>query len=107
MRVNTTRNFRRFFGSFGTATIAQGETLQLSFDYRFQEVASGAGLFRFGLYNNGGTALSADSTVADLNDFGYAVTTNPGENLATCTQVNSETAGTPSWAVRHPSAWLR
>lgn len=97
MRLTTTTNFRKFFGAFSSAiTIAQGETLQLSFDYRFHEVANGAGLFRFGLYNNGGTATTADNVPSDNNDFGYASTTNPGLDSANGTVVNSEIAGDAS-----------
>lgn len=94
MRLNTTVNFRRFFGAFDSAiTIAQGETLQLSFEYRFHETANGVNFFRFGLYNNGGTPTTADGSPNDNNDFGYASSTNPGADAANGTIVQSENSG--------------
>ena len=66
LRMNTTATFRKFIGVFSsTITISQGETLQLGFDYRFHETANVGGVFRFGLFNNGGTSASANGTVAD------------------------------------------
>lgn len=89
--------FRRFLGVFDTPiTIAPGETLNLSFDYRFPAApASTGGNFRFGLYNDGGTPLTADTTSssARTNDFGYAVTTNPGSAAANGTSITKEAAG--------------
>lgn len=106
LRLNATASFRKFFGSFGAVTLAQGETLQLSFDYRFHEAASGAGLFRFGLYNNGGSAPNADGSPADNDDFGYAAITNPGADVSNGTSVNSEIAGDAALGGSAPSGLI-
>lgn len=88
LSVTATSSFNRIWGAYPTGvTLAPGETLTLSFDYRFTQAPSNtSGSFRFGLYNNGGTETG------ETDNFGYAVSTNPGSNSSTTT-VNSETAG--------------
>jgi hypothetical protein len=94
LRLNATSSFRRFIGVFGaTITILQGETLQLSFDYRFHEAAAAGNNFRFGLFNNAGTVASGNGAPVDSDNFGYASVTDPVTDSTTGTRVAYETAG--------------
>jgi hypothetical protein len=94
LRMTATQSFRKFIGVFGASvTILQGETLQLSFDYRFHETANLANGLRFGLFNNGGTSATADNAAGDSDNFGYGGATNPGATSTTGTRVAYEAAG--------------
>jgi hypothetical protein len=94
LKMNATQTFRKFIGVFGaTITILQGETLQLSFDYRFHETANLSNGLRFGLFNNGGTSASGDNLPNDNDNLGYGSVTNPGASSTTGTRVAYEAAG--------------
>ena len=94
LRMNAAATFRKFIGVMGASiTILQGETLQLSFDYRFHETAATGNSLRFGLFNNGGTGASGDNSPSDNDNFGYAVVSDPVTDSATGTRVAYEGAG--------------
>jgi uncharacterized repeat protein (TIGR01451 family)/fimbrial isopeptide formation D2 family protein len=65
------------------ATLAVGESLRLSFDFRFESVVNSSQNFRFGIYNNGGTPGSAtDAASVYDNDRGYGVQLRTGSASA-------------------------
>ena len=68
-------DYRGAMGYLDSAqTIAVGHELTLSFNYMFSAIANGDYNFTFGLYNSGGTQMSADGSVNSStfnNDTGY------------------------------------
>lgn len=91
--ATTTATFRKFIGVIGsTISILQGETLQLSFEYRYHAAANLGNGLRFGLFNTGTNSASGDNLPSDNDNFGYAGVTNPGLDSATGTRVAYEAA---------------
>jgi hypothetical protein len=89
LNVNATAGFNRIWTNFAGVTLNPGDSLTLSFDYRFtQNPADTASQFRVGLFNNGGTNNT------EGNDFGYGFATNVGLNSSTGTNVWEEGVGT-------------
>jgi hypothetical protein len=77
-------------------TLAEGETLRLSFTYRFTGTTNlnMAARLRFGLYNSWGTPTTSDAnTVVRKNDEGYYASTNPGSTNAAGTSLGRESNG--------------
>lgn len=52
-----------------------GDWVKLSFDWRWVTITSGN--IRFGLWNNGGTAVTGDGVGSTVDDFGYWVIVEP------------------------------
>jgi hypothetical protein len=77
LQVAPTADYRAIVGGFATQTLAVGQKLTLSLKYHFvtapgQGAAPTANSFRFGLYNNNGTATTGDDQTTSNNDPGYA-----------------------------------
>lgn len=76
-------------------TLADGESVSLTFDWRFTGTTNinQNGRMRYGLYNAGGTPTSSDAnTTTRTNDVGYYGQTNPGAASSTGTSIMRETA---------------
>ena len=98
LQVNNSTTFNRFAGVFNTPiTLLSGQTLELSFTYRFVDSPTSLGDgFRVGLYNNGGTpfiADNSDSSALEADDSGYGLGINPGLDSATGISIRQEAAG--------------
>ena len=77
----TANSGRSVAATFADTALADGDSISLSFDLRLAGTipASDRG-FRFGLYNNGGTAITADTagTAQSDDDSGYIVRLDTG-----------------------------
>jgi hypothetical protein len=105
--TNTTQINRPVLGVFSPITLAVGETLTLSFDFRF-ELTPNATFnntidgFRFGFYNSNGTVVTADGSTQSDNDFGYqARASAPGPPRVSDSTEKSAT-GSPANSVPEP-----
>jgi len=78
-------------------TLADGDSLALSFDWRFTGTTALNQSYnlRFGLHSSNGTPNTADNTTASDNDKGYFIGTNPGVNSASGTMQFRETGAAP------------
>lgn len=97
LQVTPSAAFQGFAGMLPElVTLQDGETLRLSFTYRFTGTVNlnQAGRLRFGFYNTWGTPTAADSdTVARKNDDGYYSSTNPGSTNPAGTTLAREVSG--------------
>ena len=80
----TTDAFKRVMGQFSSTSLADGDTLSLSFAFRSVTAtpANNSNGFRFGIYNSNGTKITVDEPSTGYNsaagtreddDFGYNV----------------------------------
>jgi len=79
-----------------SVTLADGDSVTLSFDWRFTGTTNlnQSARFRFGIYNSGGTLTASDNNATiRLNDVGYLGATNPGVVSGTATTIGRETTG--------------
>lgn len=78
-------------------TLQDDHSLRLSFKWRFTGTTNlnQANLFRYGIFNSGGTLTTADNTTSvRTNDKGYFAATNPGLASSSGTTLRRETPGT-------------
>lgn len=73
---------RPVLGVFNAITLAEGDQLTLSFDFRYEiaPTANSADIFRFGFYNSNGTSAASEGSSNSDNDFGYQVTLGSNNN---------------------------
>jgi hypothetical protein len=95
--VPGTFTFVKFVGFFDAVTLAAGDSLTLSFNYRVESAPNQASALRFGLLNSAGTRQTSDgsSTLAGVtrtDDSGYGIATNIGATGSNTT-TNREPAG--------------
>jgi hypothetical protein len=78
-------------------TLADGDTLALSFDWRFTGTTSlnQSKALRFGLHSSNGTPVTADGTTESDNDKGYFIATNPGASGSANTVLHRENGTSP------------
>jgi hypothetical protein len=101
LNVDNSPSFGKFGGNFETVLLDDlGDAATLSFDFRrlTDGTPDGSGpSFRFGLYDNGGTALAGDSANNLLsnttNDNGYRIGLSVGGSGAFATRETAESNG--------------
>ncbi len=101
LNVDNSPSFGKFGGNFETVQLDDlGDAATLSFDFRRLTEGTPAGngpSFRFGLYDNGGTALTGDSSNNLLsntqNDNGYLIFLNVGRSGAAAARETAESNG--------------
>ena len=87
---------RGIVAGFPAQTLADGDSITLSFNWRFTGTIglNQANSLRYGLHSSNGTPVTADNTTQSDNDKGYFVMTNPGA-AGTATTLKRETGGAP------------
>ena len=87
---------RGIVAGFPAQTLADGNSITLSFNWRFTGTVglNQANSLRYGLHSSNATPATADNTTQADNDKGYFVMTNPGA-AGTSTTLKRETGSSP------------
>lgn len=95
----TARQAIAYFTNTGVQALGIGDSLSVSFSMA-ETAFSSTSIFRFGLFNSGGTRVSADSTgnsnAAFTNYTGYSLFTSPTSNQPTGTTLRYRSVADPS-----------
>lgn len=95
----TARQAVTYFTNSGVQTLGVGDSLSISFSMA-ETTFSSTSIFRMGLFNSGGTRVSADNTsnsnAAFTNYTGYSLFTSPTSNLPTGSTLRYRSVADPS-----------